>query len=455
MPVIIKPESHGANPVRHWRDPCKTAKELLAVALPNGIPNNIDVYQSSWGHGPDARLDQPIIGTTNGLVNALVHAYGQHHHLVIRPEDVWFAILTQFSLYVNAHAEEMRHHFVAHEGKVELRVMYDPYDRHTFDFRQFTQDILHLLHRSVTDADLRDWIMPDFSTTNDNDKIVASIVMMGTLQKYFDYTCGQICGFPTVELLGDKSDYEEILKRVDKLEQYGPEPTKFASLLRPVLRRFIRSFDDPKARDVIHFWKTVFDKDDSLCGTSWYTGWITAFCLWDEDGRYLYNEVKGPGDRYANSSKVPEVRNLVLDGVRYHGFDGTTVPPAWTRVPVKLEQYDVPDGFIMADMHAGLMGIGLSSSSHLPDPTLWDHLTKMVQQVVGGTSNHEPDKDENINTTDNTALNTMAPVAAWWITEEMAPKREAQQKEDEEMWRQERERIQAKYSKHKEDKALS
>jgi len=42
--------------------------------------------------------------------------------------------------------------------------------------------------------------MPNFSTTTDNDKSVAAITIMGTLQVYFDYYATLGCGFPSVTL---------------------------------------------------------------------------------------------------------------------------------------------------------------------------------------------------------------------------------------------------------------
>eukprot|EP01112_Ceratiomyxa_fruticulosa_P004269 TRINITY_DN1473_c0_g1_i4.p1 TRINITY_DN1473_c0_g1~~TRINITY_DN1473_c0_g1_i4.p1 ORF type:complete len:198 (+),score=45.84 TRINITY_DN1473_c0_g1_i4:235-828(+) len=42
----------------------------------------------------------------NSFANAAMAAYANHHNLVIRPDDVWIAIMTQFSFYVNANSEE-------------------------------------------------------------------------------------------------------------------------------------------------------------------------------------------------------------------------------------------------------------------------------------------------------------------------------------------------------------
>lgn len=75
----------------------------------------------------------------------------------------------------------------------------------------------HLPHQNVVDSELREWIMPAFSTTTEKDKIVASIVLMASLQKYFGFKCRVSCGLPSVTLLGEISDYQLILKRLDTL----------------------------------------------------------------------------------------------------------------------------------------------------------------------------------------------------------------------------------------------
>jgi hypothetical protein len=62
---------------------------------------------------------EPFLAAGNGFVDTAVRAY-KHYHLVIRPEDVWFSILVQLSLYINAHPGELRSMFVAHSGEKEL-----------------------------------------------------------------------------------------------------------------------------------------------------------------------------------------------------------------------------------------------------------------------------------------------------------------------------------------------
>jgi hypothetical protein len=47
-----------------------------------------------------------------GLVGAVFAAYNEHHNLILRPDDFWQAILTQFGFYVTGNAEQLRDRFV-------------------------------------------------------------------------------------------------------------------------------------------------------------------------------------------------------------------------------------------------------------------------------------------------------------------------------------------------------
>ena len=46
-------------------------------------------------------------------------------------------------------------------------------------------------------------------------------------------------GIPSVTLDGEKSDWEEICRRLDRLGDFGDEASAWADMLRPILRHFI------------------------------------------------------------------------------------------------------------------------------------------------------------------------------------------------------------------------
>ena len=178
------------------------------------------MYQSSFSD--DYLSNHNVKASNNGFVWAVIQAHNEHHGLVIRPDDVWLAILTQFSIYVNAHAEEHRRQFVAHDGQIELAIRHQGTPR-TYDWAKFPQEMVSQLGQLVTDPDLQQWILPNFSTTEANDTVVCSIVMMSTMQHYFRYALYTRCGLPTVTLLGEKSDWETILNRIEKLSSFSKE----------------------------------------------------------------------------------------------------------------------------------------------------------------------------------------------------------------------------------------
>ena len=63
-----------------------------------------------------------VVPSTNGFIYTVMRAFSDHHHLSIRPDDVWLCIMSQLSLFVNANAEAMRDRFVSHDGQKTLLV---------------------------------------------------------------------------------------------------------------------------------------------------------------------------------------------------------------------------------------------------------------------------------------------------------------------------------------------
>ncbi|KAF9478767.1 hypothetical protein BDN70DRAFT_879581 [Pholiota conissans] len=229
----------------------------------------------------------------NGFVGTVIRAYGQHHHLIIRPDDVWLAILIQFNFFINANAEKLRSKFVAHEGKEKLRV-------NTLEFAELAKEMAKEIHKNVVDKELVDWILPSFTTTTDNDTVVFAAALMATLKSYFTYEGGIICGIPSITLEGTQKDWHSILYRLDKLEEFGSEPTVWASLLRPIIRKFVQAFDGEQDAP---FWRKIVNSED-ICGGPFISGWISYFCIWSDQGEW-----RGPSltNRYSATPSDPEL----------------------------------------------------------------------------------------------------------------------------------------------------
>ncbi|KAJ7226539.1 hypothetical protein B0H12DRAFT_1223791 [Mycena haematopus] len=293
-----------------------------------------------------------IIPNKNGFVATLLEAYTQDRALVIRPDDVWLAILCQFNFFVNARAELLRANFVAHEGKKELVITVVPATRYTVDFAEIARQMADLVEKNVVDPTLRAWATPDFTTTTLHDSTVSAVMLMATLKKYFDYTIMMAgCGIPRVTLDGEKSDWVNILERLEKLKEYGVETTAWCHLLRP---------------RVAHYTPGGSGRGDH------YTGWITAFTVFTKEGRWMGNQLK----MTVTPETVPDPvltaarfwatyggeymqRDLILDGAPYHRLYRGGIPPAYGEVDVLL--IDDGERFDCA-MVSGSVGTRVTSS---------------------------------------------------------------------------------------------
>jgi len=278
----------------------------------------------------------------NGLVHTIVEAYNHHHALVLRPDDIWLCILTQFNLFVNGEgrAEQLRSVFVAHEGKKELTIVQDG-TRYTMDFGGMAKQMTCLLDENVVDPTLREWIIPNFTTTTPTDIISASVVMMATLQAYFLYGLRGGCGLPHVTLLGEKADWDQIVQRIEKLKEYGPETTAWYRLLKPVVTRFARAFEDGFAEspENCDFWNRVVHWQPGASSPTYLSGWLTAFCVFNEKGKWIGGDIDIKEDpevlepivynEPAQRSWSKPDRVLVLDGMPYHTVTESNIPPAF------------------------------------------------------------------------------------------------------------------------------
>jgi hypothetical protein len=335
-----------------------TATGLLRDACKGEYNTCKTVIQSSF----DGIATEQIYPSHNGFVTAAVTAYGQHHHLTIRPEDVWFSILAQLGFYINAHAEDLRTVFVSHEGKEPLRVD-EVGTLETVDIGGMAVAMTAEMEKHIVDPDLLGWIMPNFTTTTSNDIVVASVLMMGAMQEYFEYTFGIDCGLPSVTLLGEKQDWINLRKRVDKIGSLGDEPSQFASLLKPVLDHFILSFDDPKAPAVLDFWSRIAHRAEPYCGAEFLSGWITSFCFWKSDGELLYtpNKIGSAFHETHNKPFNTSKGAAEIDWERFHSVNFKNIPDGYVSVPVLIDNHGVE---IKSRMVAGSVGFKVWSSGN-------------------------------------------------------------------------------------------
>lgn len=274
----------------------------------------------------------------NGFVETVVTAYNGHHNLVIRPDDVWLSIMSQFALFVERNSELLRNKFVSFTGKKELSVTLNGRSK-TFDMDVATDLFIKKLRENLTDGALADWILPHFTTTKRDDITVASVIFMASMKKYFDYKMMLLCGIPNVTILGCKEDWLDIRSRLEKLKEYGL--TDWSESLIKIVDQFINVFDGIID---LSFWGKICHYKEGGSGPSYLSGWITVFTSFDEKGCWQGNPTVGneypkidttdiaPG--YCSVPLKIDDNGLEFDGVFFAGHTGYTAVDKFTIAPM-------------------------------------------------------------------------------------------------------------------------
>ena len=309
--------------------------KLRLVTLGQSISNNKIAESSGSIVQLSAPKEELVYPSHKGLVDIAATAYNQHHDLVWRPDDVWQAILTQFSLYVMKNAEALRDKFVDFQGKRELTILTDG-TLYTVDFGDLAKRMVdEQIIKNIKDPTIAEWILPKFTTTTNNDRIVASVTMMATLKEYFHYGFCCRCGLPSVTLLGTVDDWKLLHQRVDRLLEFdnqGGDMKKWHRLLTGVLDEFIKTKSGVAN---IEFWQKIYDFSRGS-GKKSISGWISVFAVFNEHGKWQ-------GDK----------RRLNHVDSDWPVIETEMVPPGAVLVPVHIDDNGMEyEGCMMAGQFA-------------------------------------------------------------------------------------------------------
>jgi Domain of unknown function (DUF4419) len=171
------------------------------------------------------------------------------------------------------------------------------------------------------------------------------------------------CGLPSVTLEGERSDWVNLLNRIEKLDSFGEEPKAWAGLLRPILSRFVSSFDGSPD---LEFWNKICHYKSGGSGPDYLCGWITAFGVWSSEGKW-----QGPSldkDTKQNSRTPYGMYRLELDDARYEILKSRDVPMGYCEVDVKLKNNGEEFDCMMLSGHIGRLTGGEKRDTLSPLP---------------------------------------------------------------------------------------
>jgi hypothetical protein len=170
--------------------------DLVALILSVTLSLSLSISTESSSILLETRKDaKTFYSDTSGFAGIGVQCYNRHHALLLRPDDTWQVFVCRFSCYVQANAEALRERLVGFHGKKQLTVG-GIGNLYTANYSELSQAMVRAIGEEIHGPTIADWIMPDFTATNDKDRTVAAMSMMATKQQYFTYTSCLACGIP-------------------------------------------------------------------------------------------------------------------------------------------------------------------------------------------------------------------------------------------------------------------
>jgi hypothetical protein len=344
MPVTILTADHDARSFPGSQPP-KTVEKFFDLPGQKILSSNFDPREG-------------IRRSPTGFVSTVVQAYSEHYNLVIRPDDIWLTILSQLSYHINSRPEEFRHKFVSHEGKKTLKLKLLAHSITEVDGDKVADQLVEVIDKALLDKELKEWVLPAFSTTEIDDRTCAAILMFASLKEYFNYNILLRCGIPSVTLQGTKEDWIEIHRRLEKLDSWNETTQAWKVLLEPIMRRFIAAFDGDQDED---FWAHIGSPEFEGSGTHTLGGWITAFCVFQEDGQYN-------GNKHAKSWGRSEER-YSLDEAIYPIIAQQDIPREMAEVDINLVDF-TGEMVLSAVLMAGNLGMKVERGEGLKGDTV-------------------------------------------------------------------------------------
>lgn len=232
--------------------------------------------------------------------------------------------------------------------KLDVNVMdYELPTKHssTSDIYKFVSKFTDEIQKNSNES-IVNWILPDFSTTTEVDKMVGKLVLMGTVKKFFEYGCGAVscCGISKVTLEGTLEDWIELRQKVNRFYEFdAPDLVNWGKVLSHVLDNYILLY---KGIPDLDFWQQMYTSVTGGSGMKYknVSGWILAFAPFSDKGNNILSS-------YNRIMETREYGCISAYDICDCGIDATinvTVTSAETKEVVGKFNYLFYSGLLMA-----------------------------------------------------------------------------------------------------------
>jgi len=217
-----------------------------------------------------------------GFMSAILACYNNHWVLKTSPDDWWNVIIRNVAQAVddNGDKENVKKFFVSHEEKKTIDIEVPSLESvdYSWLFSQFSKGI----RENIKVPGYVDVYQADFSTSTPTQLIASQIMLMSSMQKYFEYQFGTRCGVPGVQMEGQLEDWQKLMDKTVRLEEMlqpvmgDLDLAKWFTNCKEILGKLVDTYQGKPDKE---WWGHVLCHNErhGSGGKEWWTGWIIDF----------------------------------------------------------------------------------------------------------------------------------------------------------------------------------
>jgi len=217
-----------------------------------------------------------------GFFSAILACYNNHWVLRTSPDDWWNVIVRVVAQAVdeNGDKERVRSLFVDHEGKKDITIIVPHLG--TVDYSWLFDQFSKGLRMNIKTPGYVDVMQADFTTTTPQQLISSQVMLMSSLQKYFSYSSGTLCGIPGVDMKGTKEDWEKLIEKTEALEKILStvmEDVELGDWFRSTKQILSKLLDTFHGNPDKEWWGHILSWNQTYGSgsRSWWDGWMIDF----------------------------------------------------------------------------------------------------------------------------------------------------------------------------------
>jgi len=196
--------------------------------------------------GSEKEIYAPEEGADTGLFASVLQAYKNHWVLRTSPDDWFFPVIRRIAQVVDENAlhPEVEAYLGRGRPKSELRVNFNR------GFDKMFEELSLQISKNLVTSEYAKVFEANFSTTTPNDRLVSQLILMSSVQKYFNFNTYIACGIPEVELLGTEEDWRNLIVKLQDIKKVlspiagplGNITSYFDDIVAPVYQNLLNTF---------------------------------------------------------------------------------------------------------------------------------------------------------------------------------------------------------------------